>query len=671
MPFHLFSIVASLRDRNAKGYPVKKVRRHLSADHRRIHKRILTVILVTGLAQLLLLLWKSILACIGGMKDIERAKAFVRQVEGLPADLKPRHPSHQSAGAPNVKPITKVAPMDYQVFRNEITSKYPTYLPPPAPLPVPGIDIDRISAAAAPAPVKPAFSYHADDGSALAGGGMDSEQEANGMYSWGGPNGQQQQQQMQPGTPAPSPPQAPAPKPKKQQYQTDQSRPFVLPFSRANAALAADVSGTVHDYDPAGDPAAPAQASPLLYSSDVWTSLRTGDATASSDNEQQPLTSAALAQASRAARIVPRSIDEAGALYVRHMRVSTELWQTWKLREEYIADETGILRAAEEEQAAQEAAAANAANTSRSSGVATQQRSPATATATSNGNGSKNLQGPLRASHVANAYARRLGDADVVMGAAAGVPSHAASANADGVHKLSQRLSALAMESSSAEANETIERDDDGEGQRGQEQRGKSERAKPQTERRSAVEEETEDDEKQPVDPLGMLRKLIKQMQKDERAEPDDKKRRALAARTRDVIRLERVELFYRHTLSNLQSAVIVLLKLVLATVTANNTSQQGGGAGGPNGQLDGAPDPQGVGFEDVDIMRHREITSKAVSAILLLTLRWFKTSHIMKFQYLAQLLVDSNCLLLILKMFGLQEVAQLVKAKNEVDDFK
>ena len=69
--------------------------------------------------------------------------------------------------------------------------------------------------------------------------------------------------------------------------------------------------------------------------------------------------------------------------------------------------------------------------------------------------------------------------------------------------------------------------------------------------------------------------------------------------------------------------------------------------------------------------MRHREITSKAVSAILILTLRWFKASHAMKFNYLAHLLVDSNCLLLILKMFGLQEVSNQVRVKNEVDEWK
>jgi hypothetical protein len=42
-----------------------------------------------------------------------------------------------------------------------------------------------------------------------------------------------------------------------------------------------------------------------------------------------------------------------------------------------------------------------------------------------------------------------------------------------------------------------------------------------------------------------------------------------------------------------------------------------------------------------------------------------------MKFQYFAQLLVDSNCLLLILKIFGLQEVAVQVRLKHEVADYK
>ena len=85
-----------------------------------------------------------------------------------------------------------------------------------------------------------------------------------------------------------------------------------------------------------------------------------------------------------------------------------------------------------------------------------------------------------------------------------------------------------------------------------------------------------------------------------------------------------------RGTLPQLQSCVIVLLKLLLATVTANNNNQNSGngndsGNGQPNRsrQLnDGdaadlqrwlfADDPPELNLEDTDIMRHREITSKA-----------------------------------------------------------
>lgn len=34
------------------------------------------------------------------------------------------------------------------------------------------------------------------------------------------------------------------------------------------------------------------------------------------------------------------------------------------------------------------------------------------------------------------------------------------------------------------------------------------------------------------------------------------------------------------------------------------------------------------MSLEEVDVARHREITSKAVSAILLLLLKWFKASR-------------------------------------------
>jgi len=42
-----------------------------------------------------------------------------------------------------------------------------------------------------------------------------------------------------------------------------------------------------------------------------------------------------------------------------------------------------------------------------------------------------------------------------------------------------------------------------------------------------------------------------------------------------------------------------------------------------------------------------------------------------MKFHYFSQLLVDSNCLLLILKMFGMQEVSTLVRVKHDRPEHK
>lgn len=80
---------------------------------------------------------------------------------------------------------------------------------------------------------------------------------------------------------------------------------------------------------------------------------------------------------------------------------------------------------------------------------------------------------------------------------------------------------------------------------------------------------------------------------------------------------------------------------------------------------------------------RHKEITSKAVSAILLLLLKWFKASRklcshraklitdAMKGHFLAQLLFDSNCLLLVLKMFGLSDIFAVVQTKNDIEDSK
>ncbi|RIA96253.1 hypothetical protein C1645_872211 [Glomus cerebriforme] len=147
----------------------------------------------------------------------------------------------------------------------------------------------------------------------------------------------------------------------------------------------------------------------------------------------------------------------------------------------------------------------------------------------------------------------------------------------------------------------------------------------------------------------------------------------------RDRDKLDRIELLYRSILPHLQNIVIVLLKLLLATVSTNSNNVKVNDNGdniakenvtnNAGSSSDSNANSSGNSVEEIDVMRHREITSKAVSAILLLILKHLKLSHILKFEYVSQLLVDSNCLLLILKMFGLQDVSLTIKAKNEVDD--
>ncbi|KAH8600939.1 hypothetical protein B0O99DRAFT_293990 [Bisporella sp. PMI_857] len=158
--------------------------------------------------------------------------------------------------------------------------------------------------------------------------------------------------------------------------------------------------------------------------------------------------------------------------------------------------------------------------------------------------------------------------------------------------------------------------------------------------------------------------------------------------------KLDLVERFYQDSLPHFQSLVIVLLKAVLANVTALITQpggpQQGGlasyrsepnlranGVGQPvNRQQDPANiplpntlDPSDLPVEEVEAMRSREITAKAVSGILLTLLKWFKVSHILKFEYFTQLLLDSNYLPLVLKLFAHQDVDKVIDSKTDRED--
>ncbi|TIA81785.1 hypothetical protein E3P98_01860 [Wallemia ichthyophaga] len=123
------------------------------------------------------------------------------------------------------------------------------------------------------------------------------------------------------------------------------------------------------------------------------------------------------------------------------------------------------------------------------------------------------------------------------------------------------------------------------------------------------------------------------------------------------MAKLMRIEMLYREILPYLHNCVIVLLKLLLATLNSQNTTLHHDG------------EHPSLSLDEMDVARHREITSKAVSAIVLLLLKWFKVSHVMKFQWLSTLLVDSNCILLMLKMYGFQDVLSMMRTQHEVED--
>ncbi|RYP79525.1 hypothetical protein DL770_006625 [Monosporascus sp. CRB-9-2] len=157
------------------------------------------------------------------------------------------------------------------------------------------------------------------------------------------------------------------------------------------------------------------------------------------------------------------------------------------------------------------------------------------------------------------------------------------------------------------------------------------------------------------------------------------------------VRRLEAVEAFYEATLPQLQSLIIVLMKGVLQNVTACITlsanGQQHPGVPGPgnNPRVNGNGPPlnrshdSSVGnhgsavsdnndpsLEELDAARSREIESKAATGIILLLLKWLKVSHVLKFEYMTQLLLDSNYLPLVLKLFAHQDIQQAVDSKTD-----
>ncbi|KAL7274137.1 Factor arrest protein 11 [Rhizina undulata] len=70
--------------------------------------------------------------------------------------------------------------------------------------------------------------------------------------------------------------------------------------------------------------------------------------------------------------------------------------------------------------------------------------------------------------------------------------------------------------------------------------------------------------------------------------------------------------------------------------------------------------------WEDLDAARTKEIMAKATTAMLLTILKWFRASHVLKFEYLCQLLMDLNYIPLVLRIMNQQEIVATVTSKTD-----
>ncbi|RKF55169.1 putative required for hyphal anastomosis [Golovinomyces cichoracearum] len=102
------------------------------------------------------------------------------------------------------------------------------------------------------------------------------------------------------------------------------------------------------------------------------------------------------------------------------------------------------------------------------------------------------------------------------------------------------------------------------------------------------------------------------------------------------------IDNFYNDSLPHLQSLVLVLLKAFLSS-TRFNTSDVITTDDDLNNVHQNERRQLNNSLENSEMFRPQEIISKAVSGILLLLLKWFKLSHVLKFEYLTQLLLDLN----------------------------
>ena len=145
--------------------------------------------------QVFLLFWKTILLVFGGSEDIARAKKATAENKNDAKD----------------KEVITASPLDYHVFRQEVTSKYPAYIPPQLP-----INLESEQTSLLPQmPTHPNRSNGIIQAAPIPSGG------ASILH-----------QPVHIATPAPSPPPSPGvggKGGKKQNYQTNQNFPFMYP----------------------------------------------------------------------------------------------------------------------------------------------------------------------------------------------------------------------------------------------------------------------------------------------------------------------------------------------------------------------------------------------------------------------------------------------------------
>ena len=219
------------------------------------------------------LFWKAVLLLFGNTSDsLEHAKAVLQ-------------PPFDQSSTSKTLPLLTASPLDYHLFRQEITSKYPAYNPP---LPLVPFELEHKSMLP-PLPHHPSRANAAV--SSIPGFGQPDGNIAGSIFH----------QPVHIATPAPSPPPSPigpgGKAGKKQNYQTNQNFPFLYPPLDGNSNnIGGKGSAEIQD-------------------------LMVGKKWEGSD--------------------IPISIIEAGSLFASRMRMTRAMKQLWKERELFLKDDRG------------------------------------------------------------------------------------------------------------------------------------------------------------------------------------------------------------------------------------------------------------------------------------------------------------------------------------------